>query len=381
MEPVFVGLDVHATFCAFIVQDAAGQVLGRGDVPTTTEGLQLLRDSQNLPPDTKVALETGTTAFYVARQLRAEGLLPVVVDAHEVRLKAHRPTQKSDRRDAAELCEGLRRGIYRCIVHVPDEAMGRLREMMSRRRHFVRIAAAEINAAKRLLRSIGTSRLAPRLNTLKEWNGLLSRLPEATGLRGHIERHRAVWECAREQVKSIEEELKHIQKPFEQELQRLQTIPGVGPVVAMTALAVFSDIERFPTAKHVASYVLSGVVASLQADVAAGYLDSLSDLLHGEVFADFLEMASHLSDEGYKDAAAVIAGGTLESHLRQLCQKAGVTVEQATASGMKPKKADLLNSDLASASAYTKLRRTSRRGWISGTRPRMGNTLSTRKNR
>lgn len=260
MQPVFVGLDVHATFCAFVVQNQAGQVLGRGDVPTTAEGLQLLRDSQNLPPDTKGALETGTTAFYVARQIRTLGLAPVVVDAHEVRLKAHRPTQKSDRRDASELCEGLRRGIYRCIVHVPDEAMGRLREMMSRRRHFVRIAAAEINAAKRLLRSVGTSRLAPRLNTLKEWNGLLSRLPEATGLRGHIERHRAVWECAREQVKSIEEELKHIQKPFEQELQRLQTIPGVGPVVAMTALAVFSDIERFPTAKHAASYV--GLVPS-----------------------------------------------------------------------------------------------------------------------
>jgi transposase len=37
-------------------------------------------------------------------------------------------------------------------------------------------------------------------------------------------------------------------------MRRLQTIPGVGPIVAATALAVFSDIGRFPDAKHAASY-------------------------------------------------------------------------------------------------------------------------------
>ena len=72
-----------------------------------------------LPGGTRVALETGTVAFFVARQLAALGLAPDVIDAHEVRLKAHRPNQKSDRRDALELCEGLRRDMYRAIVHVP----------------------------------------------------------------------------------------------------------------------------------------------------------------------------------------------------------------------------------------------------------------------
>jgi transposase len=57
---------------------------------------------------TAVALETGTLAFYVTRELMRLELTPVVIDAYEVRLKAHRPTQKSDRRDAFELCEGLR---------------------------------------------------------------------------------------------------------------------------------------------------------------------------------------------------------------------------------------------------------------------------------
>jgi transposase len=77
-------------------------------------------------------------SLFVTRELTRVGLGPIVVDAHEVRLKAHRPTQKSDRRDALELCEGIRRGIYRTIVHVPPLEMSRLRETPSRRRHFVR---------------------------------------------------------------------------------------------------------------------------------------------------------------------------------------------------------------------------------------------------
>ena len=36
-------------------------------------------------------------------------------------------------------------------------------------------------------------------------------------------------------------------------LRRLQTIPGVGPIVAATVLAVFSDVRRFADAKHAAS--------------------------------------------------------------------------------------------------------------------------------
>jgi transposase len=71
---------------------------------------------------TPVALETGTLAFFVSDELTGAGLAPQVIDAHEVRLKATRPRQKSDRRDAFELCEGLRREAYRTRVYVPPRA-------------------------------------------------------------------------------------------------------------------------------------------------------------------------------------------------------------------------------------------------------------------
>lgn len=72
--------------------------------------------------------------------------------------------------------------------------------------------------------------------------------------------HRAVWRCAHDQVAALEISLKEQQRPFQPEVDRLQTVPGVGPIVALTTIAVFSDVRRFPTAKHAASY--AGLVAS-----------------------------------------------------------------------------------------------------------------------
>ena len=107
----YVGLDVHSKASVFVMQDGHGQVLAQGEMPTTPEGFRRWHEAQRLPAGTPVALETGTVAFFVARELTGLGCAPIVVDAREVRLKAHRPTQKSDRRDAFELCDGLRRGI------------------------------------------------------------------------------------------------------------------------------------------------------------------------------------------------------------------------------------------------------------------------------
>jgi transposase len=117
------------------------------------------------------------------RELTALGLVPSVIDAHEVRLKAYRPRQKSDRRDAHELGEGLRRGIYRTLVHVPPLPVARLRETLSRRRHFVRLQTAEVHAVKRLLRGTGRGQQSRSLGTEVGWAKLLAALAGPGELR------------------------------------------------------------------------------------------------------------------------------------------------------------------------------------------------------
>lgn len=108
-----------------------------------------------------------------------------------------------------------------------------------------------------------------------------------------------------------------------------------------------------------------GVIAGLEADIKAGHLQSLIELVHAETFADFLDMAQHLIDAGYKDAAGVIAGSALESHIRMLCIKAGVPTEFAKQDGSTvPKKADTMNSDLTNLSVYSKLDQKSITAWL-----------------
>ncbi len=92
---------------------------------------------------------------------------------------------------------------------------------------------------------------------------------------------------------------------------------------------------------------LRGILSALRGDFEAGRLQSFQELIHADLFSDFLEMAEYFMQEGYKDPAAVIAGGVLEEHLRKLCGKHGVTISS------KPK-LETMNSDLAKTGAYNK---------------------------
>src|ERR1039458_6158196 len=106
---------------------------------------------------------------------------------------------------------------------------------------------------------------------------------------------------------------------------------------------------------------LVGVLKALRSDYEAGNLQSIMELIHGDIFADFLDMADYLLQQGYKDAAAVVVGSVLEEHLRKLAQKSGVAVVH---SGGAPKKADAINSELAGAGAYSKLDQKSVTAWL-----------------
>lgn len=114
--------------------------------------------------------------------------------------------------------------------------------------------------------------------------------------------------------------------------------------------------------RHITS--LMGILESLKADVSGGFLEPLKELIHAELFSDFLEMADFLLSEGYKDAAAVMGGGTLESHLRKLCDKNKIDVDISSNGNTRPKKADQLNADLAKKKIYSVLDQKNVTAWL-----------------
>lgn len=151
----------------------------------------------------------------------------------------------------------------------------------------------------------------------------------------------------------------------EQDVKALQCrcLAAIDRVVGRSSLYYYSA-DRILNEKnhawgHLAGFI--GVVQSLLFDLRNDYLKTLEELIHSDVFADFLEMADHLTDSGYKDAGAVVAGSTLEAHLRKLAAKIGVSV--VTSAG-KPVKADRLNTEIVKAGGYSKLDQKNVTAWL-----------------
>lgn len=116
---------------------------------------------------------------------------------------------------------------------------------------------------------------------------------------------------------------------------------------------------------HTHTEPIIGIIKSLRDDIKAGYIASVTETIHGDMFSDFIDMAQHLIDNKYKDAAAVIVGSTLESHLRSLCIKWDIETETTKGDGRKvSKKADTMNSELAAKEVYNKLDQKNVTAWL-----------------
>lgn len=105
------------------------------------------------------------------------------------------------------------------------------------------------------------------------------------------------------------------------------------------------------------SYINSGIgiINNIIAEIENGWINTIKSLVSAEIFNDFLEMAEHLLDTGYKDPAAVMVGSVLEEHLRQLCNKYDIDTTVEKDDKLIPLKADRLNSELAKANIFNKL--------------------------
>ncbi|HEX7242677.1 MAG TPA: hypothetical protein VF263_20480, partial [Longimicrobiaceae bacterium] len=87
-----------------------------------------------------------------------------------------------------------------------------------------------------------------------------------------------------------------------------------------------------------------GIFRAAEDDFRGGYLFRVHALVSAEVLDDVLEQASELLEKKYKDPACVVAGVTLETTLKELCDRQGLPAG----------KLDKMNADLAGAGVYNK---------------------------
>jgi hypothetical protein len=153
-------------------------------------------------------------------------------------------------------------------------------------------------------------------------------------------------------LSDLKEESRVLAVQLQAALDRM-TLPG-------STYRLDADVQRTnPT--HIRVVQLSGIAKALRDDLHGDWVFQVSELVHADTFSEMSAMASELLDKGFKDPAAVIAGTSLELHLRSLAAKSGVSTLGANG---RPQKADTINAELKKASVYGLQQQKSVTAWL-----------------
>lgn len=87
---------------------------------------------------------------------------------------------------------------------------------------------------------------------------------------------------------------------------------------------------------------LMGALEGLKKAYENDFLTNINEMIDAELFTDILEQAEYLLSQNYIRASAVVAGVSLESHLRKLADRNSIPI----INNAKYKNADSLNNEL-----------------------------------
>jgi transposase len=161
---------------------------------------------------------------------------------------------KTDRRDVAALSEACRQGVYR-RAHRVAATQRRRRQQLRARRQIIRIRTQLINLVRATLRQEGLRLPSGSASTVV---GRLARLAIPTDVAEVVAPLRALLAETERQVR-VADAAVHREVTADPVVNRLQTVPGVGPVVALTFHALLDTPDRFGgDARRAAAFV--GVV-------------------------------------------------------------------------------------------------------------------------
>ena len=280
------GLDVHkkTVVAAIIVPD--GQAGLRKEVRTfgtMTADLLGLSDWLLSFGVTHVAMESTGEYWKPIYNILEENFEVLLVNARHIKQV---PGRKTDVMDAEWIADLLRHGLLRSSF-IPPVGQRELRELTRHRTNFVRERATVVNRIQKTLESANIKLASVASNVMgvsgramleaivtgtanaTEMAGLAKgRLREKReqldkALQGRVKpHHRFVLAELLCQVDSLDEsiarfdaEIEKYCHPFEEEVELLDTIPGVAHRIAEVIVSeIGSDMSRFPTADHLAAW-------------------------------------------------------------------------------------------------------------------------------
>lgn len=242
-----IGLDVHRDFCEVAIAEA-GQVRSAGRFSTDPASVEAF--AGGLRTDDLVTLEATGNALAIARLIEP---FAQVVLANPKAVKGTTALRtKTDKIDARTLAT-LLAGGFLPEVWIVDEATRVLRRRISRRAQLVKARTKVKNQVHAVL--IRNLKRPP----VSDLFGVRGRTWLAEEELAEDERE-TVNACLR-QIDFLDGEIAELETRLAEavllsaDMRRLLTLPGVNSVTAAAFMAAVGNIERFPTARHLVSYL------------------------------------------------------------------------------------------------------------------------------
>jgi transposase len=242
----FAGLDVSVKETSVCIVDDAGKIVQEVRVASEPEALlQVLTNT--IYRCKRVGLEAGPLSQWLYSVLAEAGLPVICVETRHMRAMLKAQINKTDRNDARGIAQMMRVGLYR-PVHVKTLRSQKLRMLLTHRKLLQSKAIAIENDLRATLRNfglkvgmVGTVKFEVRIKELVE------NLPDLAVL---VEPLLIVRQVVREQLGILHRRLLAIVRD-DDVCRRLMTIPGVGPVVALTYRVTVDVPARFRNSKAV----------------------------------------------------------------------------------------------------------------------------------
>ncbi len=245
----YAGIDVALERSRVCVVDATGRIVREAKVPSEPEALVALLQELGVRLE-RVGLEAGPLSQWLHAGLVAAGLPAVLIETRHVRAALKAMTMKTDRNDARGIAHLMRLGWFR-PVHAKTLVAQEIRALLTARKQLL-AKLCDIEASLRgLLRGfglkvgkIGRAGFAGRVRELAAGQAMLERVVEPM-LR--------VREALATEFASLHRQVLALVREDEV-CRRLMTVPGVGPVVAITYVAAVDDPARFEKSKELGAY-------------------------------------------------------------------------------------------------------------------------------
>lgn len=270
---MYVGLDVHKSYCYYAMVDSRGSEVKKDRFRTRSEELERFAD--DLPEGSKVAIESSASGIFVYEKLDDLGIEVHLAHPTMVRPFAKQHV-KTDKVDATVLAQLLRME-YLPESYVPGEEMRDLRTLVRHRAGLVRIRTSLKNRVHALLTMEGVQ--LPEVTDLfgKGGREFLERVELRQPRRVALDNYLTVLDVLTERIADVERILEE-KAELTEEVKWLMSIPGIGFHNALLIQGELGEITRFSRPQSFICYTgLAPKVAQSGNQVRYGHINRQSN--------------------------------------------------------------------------------------------------------